>query len=429
MAEPDKILSQHEVDALLSAIDTGSGEAAKDVAVEPYDFRRPSRVPAEQVRFLQVLHEGFARTLQAALSGLLMRNVEARLTAVHQQPIREVLDTLSHPTVLFLVSAEPLEGHFLVALNPTIAYPLLERLMGAGKVAAPQKERPLSALEWNVADTLMGRLLEVLREAWSPVAPVHFKVIRRESDPGVIRFENPDEPSVSVSLEMTMGDYRGGLELAFPSMAIEPYLPKMVATTSFSGKRKEGAAGVEATISKRLGPADVELEVRLPLERISLGEVCRLRPGDLVVTNHPATAPLQVMVEGKPKFAGRLGRLKDQKAVRILQPTPVKEPSLVPGVRARVGVVPGETGDAASPEGFEENLQGVEVRAAVILAEKTVKLKEALGLRPGDLVGFSHAPETPLKLRVADRVVAEGAAVRRGERFALQVSALRGPRA
>jgi flagellar motor switch/type III secretory pathway protein FliN len=90
-------------------------------------------------------------------------------------------------------------------------------------------------------------------------------------------------------------------------------------------------------------------------------------------------------------------------------------------------VVPAEGDDAPAPEGFEENVKGIPVRAAVVLARKTVKLKEALALRPGDLIGFSHPPEAPLLLRVSERTVAEGAAVRRGEQFALQVTVLRGP--
>ena len=83
MPEADKILSQHEVDALLSAIDSGGGESPSDPQAEPYDFRRPSRIPPGPLRFIHAMHESFARALQDALSGMLLKSVETRLAGVH----------------------------------------------------------------------------------------------------------------------------------------------------------------------------------------------------------------------------------------------------------------------------------------------------------------------------------------------------------
>src|SRR6516162_1740390 len=97
MPEADKILSQHEVDALLSAIDSGGGEAAGETPAEPYDFRRPSRIPPGPLRYVQAIHEAFARSLQPVLSGVLLKPVETRLTGVHQLPLGEFLTSLPNP--------------------------------------------------------------------------------------------------------------------------------------------------------------------------------------------------------------------------------------------------------------------------------------------------------------------------------------------
>ena len=69
------VLDQSEIDALLSAVDTGEVEQddstlqifsrhRKDletVEVRPYDFKRPERVSKDQMRSLHTLHESFAR--------------------------------------------------------------------------------------------------------------------------------------------------------------------------------------------------------------------------------------------------------------------------------------------------------------------------------------------------------------------------------
>src|SRR3972149_415578 len=63
--DDSKILSQNEVDALLSAIDTGDVELGIEETPEaprvvPYDFRRPERVAREQLRAIGTLHAGLA---------------------------------------------------------------------------------------------------------------------------------------------------------------------------------------------------------------------------------------------------------------------------------------------------------------------------------------------------------------------------------
>ena len=76
-----RVLSQAEVESLLSAMETGAafgppaaGPAGASPgtplarAISPYDFKRPERVGKEQMRALQTLHEGFGRNFGAALS-------------------------------------------------------------------------------------------------------------------------------------------------------------------------------------------------------------------------------------------------------------------------------------------------------------------------------------------------------------------------
>ena len=420
MPEADKILSQHEVDALLSAIDSGVGEASGEAVAEPYDFRRPSRIPPGPLRFLHSMHEGFARALQSALSGMLLRPVETRLAGVHQLPLGEFVASQPHPAVLILLSAEPLEGSFLLALNPSIAYPLLERLLGAGRVAPPQRDRALSPLEWNVADALTSRLLDLLAEAWAPLVPAKFKVLRRESDPLALKFDSANEPSVAVTLEVVMGDQRGTLELVFPSLAVEPHFPKMLSATGFSAP-KEGGPGREEAISRRLGPAEVVLGVHLPEESVRLEELGPLQAGDLLVTNHPHTGLVYLTVEGRKKFAARLGSLKDRKAVKVIAAAAEGgTPS-----RDRISVMKPEGAGAPPAAAVPEALLQLPLTASVVLASKTARMKDVLALRVGEIVEFPRRADDPLELQVSGRPVAEGSAVKIGDRFGLRVASMK----
>jgi flagellar motor switch protein FliM len=431
MPDADKILSQHEVDALLSAIDSGAGDAKPPPSALPYDFKRPARVPREHLRALQALHEGLAKNLQSALSGMLRTTVEVKVTGVHQLPLEEFMDSLPRPTALSVLSCEPFEGNFFLEINPSIACPLIERLLGSSRFGAWQQDKPLSALEWTVLDTVVSRVMDLLREAWSPAGSVTFRVLRRESDPSKLQLPNPNEAAVSAVLEIAVGDQRGCLDLAFPVVAVEGHLDRLSPGAAIGGKRKESGPAQEGAISRRLAPAEVRLSAELQPEAMRLKDVEGLRRGDILVTFHPTSAPVVVSVEGRPKFQARLGSLKEHKAAKVTavlgggREAPPAPPRSALEVRKAEGYqgVP-----EPSPPGFVENLLRLPLSAAAVLAEKPMRLKDVLALRPGEIVEFPRRSDEPLELRAARRTLAHGVAVRVGDRFGLRLVSILDPR-
>jgi flagellar motor switch protein FliM len=142
----DEVLSQAEVESLLSAMEATSAHKSEAPVVTkapapprsrdkitPYDFKRPERVGKEQMRALQSLHEGFGRNFGAALSALLRNIVEVKLTSVDQLTYSEFVFSLENPTCFNLLKAEPLEGNLILDINPSILYPIIDRLLGGGK--------------------------------------------------------------------------------------------------------------------------------------------------------------------------------------------------------------------------------------------------------------------------------------------------------
>src|SRR5258708_7773718 len=221
------VLSQSEVESLLNAMDAGAkaGAAAKRPAaaaapppgaptkprekVTPYDFKRPERVGKEQMRALQTLHEGFGRNFGAALSGLLRSIVEMKLTSVDQLTYSEFVFSLENPTCFNLLRADPLEGNLILDINPSILYPIIDRLLGGGKDSAPIARRPLTEIELRLVGRLTGLFLQELKRAWEAVLPLKLYVERVESNPQLVQIVPPNEVVVLISFELTLGDLRG----------------------------------------------------------------------------------------------------------------------------------------------------------------------------------------------------------------------------
>ncbi len=131
------VLEQKEVDALLAAVEAGQLAAAqespgrkKDSKVSDYDFQRPERVSKEQMRSLSSLHETFARSFGAAMSGFLRTIVEIKVGSIEQLTYGEFIQSLPNPTCFNLISPHPLEGQLCLELSPMIIYPIIDRLLG-----------------------------------------------------------------------------------------------------------------------------------------------------------------------------------------------------------------------------------------------------------------------------------------------------------
>src|SRR5919106_3458248 len=171
------VLSQAEVESLLSAMDSRESDVIADAAtsrvkhrdkISPYDFKRPERVGKEQMRSLQTMHEAFGRNFGASLSALLRTIVELKLTSVDQLTYSEFVFSLENPTCFNLLHSDGLDGHVVIDLSPSIVFPVLDRLLGGGK--EPRRtlpNRPLTEIEKQLCARVLGLAIEGLEHAWS----------------------------------------------------------------------------------------------------------------------------------------------------------------------------------------------------------------------------------------------------------------------
>ena len=328
-----EVLSQAEVESLLSTMAAG-GEAAAAAAmsaeagparagakarekITAYDFKRPERVGKEQMRALQTLHEGFGRNFAAGLSAMVRTMVEVKLTSVDQLTYSEFVFSLENPTCFNLLKAEPLEGNLILDLNPSILYPIIDRLLGGGREAGVLARRPLTEIELRIVSRITGLFLDELHHAWENVLDLRLAVVRVESNPQLVQIVPPNEVVVVISFELALGEVRGMVNLCIPYNAIERISGKLSANSWVAYGRRTATAESIEQIGRNLRSSRVELRVRLASTRITTGDLLGLRVGDLIATEKDVHRPLLVSVEGVPKFRGRPGALKGHKAIRI----------------------------------------------------------------------------------------------------------------
>ncbi len=357
----DDILNQDEIESLLSSMETavpmptnignvpttgavpptanvyGPSVVAKAGAdqkiaprqrerVIPYDFKRPERVGKEQMRALQTLHEGFGRNFGAALSALLRSIVEVKLTSVDQLTYSEFVFSLENPTCFNLLRAEPLEGHLILDINPSILYPIIDRLLGGGKDSAGVARRPLTEIELRLVGRITGLFLEEMRRAWENVAKLELSVTRVESNPQLVQIVPPNEVVVLIGFEVMMGEVRGMMNLCIPFNSIERIGNKLSSDNWVAYGRRGVTNESMQQIGDHLRDALVNVVVELAESRITTGDLLTLNVGDIITTEKDIRSPLSVCIEGVPKFHARAGAFKGRKAICIERTIPAPSP-------------------------------------------------------------------------------------------------------
>jgi flagellar motor switch protein FliM len=331
-----EVLDQKEVDALLAAVESGGIQAVEQVVaakaqrparvIQEYDFKRPERVSKEQMRALEGIHESFGRNFGAFLSGFLRTIVEIRLATAEQLTYSEFINSLPNPTNFNLLSAEPLEGQVCLEISPLIIYPIIDRLLGGSSTDLFIPQRPLTVIEQRLVGRITNRGLEVLTESWSELVDVKFKIDEVESNPHLVQMVAPNELVVVLGFEIKMGGRAGTMSLCMPFNVIEPVMGKLLSQGWLAYQRRTPADDKSTDIAKGLGATQVNLVAYLAETSITVAELLTLQPGDVLQTTKPVESEIILQVEGRNKFAARLGRHKDNVAIKVTRQAEVEEP-------------------------------------------------------------------------------------------------------
>ncbi len=129
----------------------------------------------------------------------------------------------------------------------------------------------------------------------------------------------PNEVVILISFELTLQDVRGMINLCIPFNSIERIGNKLSANSWVGYGKKTSTPESQAQIGRSLQGANVELVVQLAETHINTGDLIGLRVGDIITTNKDQREPLEVLVQGVPKFYAKAGACKGNKAIQIEQ--------------------------------------------------------------------------------------------------------------
>ncbi|WP_027963196.1 flagellar motor switch protein FliM [Halalkalibacillus halophilus] len=320
----EDVLSQGEIDALLSAISSGEMDAEElkeqdepERKIRDYDFKRALRFSKDQIRGLTRIHENFARLLTSFFASQLRSYVNISLASVDQVPYEEFIRSMPQRTVLNIFSVEPLEGRLLYEVNPSLAYAMLDRILG-GRGSGLNKIENLTEIESRIMTRSFEKAFETLEEAWSSMVDIDMVLEEFEINPQFIQMVSPNETVVIVSLNATIGETSGMMNICIPHMVLEPIISKLSVHYWMQNESSKSNPEDYEHLSKNLVKVDVEATAVLGESTISVEELMHLANDDVIMLNQKIDDPLTLHVNDEPKFYVQPGQRKKSLAVQIL---------------------------------------------------------------------------------------------------------------
>jgi flagellar motor switch protein FliM len=315
--ENNPVLTQGEIDkAFRKERDHGDEKPQK---LEVYNFRRAERLPKDQIQAIRRLHEDFGRRLATTLSAHLRAYVVVNLVSIEQIPFAEFAQALPAPTTFIPLGIKPYEGFALFEINPTLAFPILEILLGgSGKVSA-KMDRAITEIEQNILDGLLAIVLNDLRASWQTITTMQFSIESHETEPLLSQIAAPNELMVAVSIEVHIGDaVVGMMNLGIPSVILKMLRQKF--DHQGSDRRAHATEAEQERMLRRLRPAIIHADVRLQGPSLAVAALLDLKEDDVLVFDYPIERPVDLMLNGKLKYLGEVVRIGGKRAVEIGQP-------------------------------------------------------------------------------------------------------------
>ncbi len=327
------ILSQEEIDALLSATDGdedggGTGDlggggadfddAASQRIITPYDFKHPARVNKDQLRTLENLHDNFARLLSSTFSGAMRAVVDVDTAFVDQTTYAEFIMSLSNPSCSYQFTLGPTNGQAIIDFAMPVVFAFVDRIFGGKGSSQGVEARQLSQIEIGVINRIVKRVIEDLEATWEPILRVEISDIELETNPEFMQITAASEIVILLAFEVNSTNASGLVSLCYPFFTLESILPRLQ-QTSYVRTNRMNQEELLRQNNLRLEKTYMPIRAELARGMTTFRALQDLQVGDVLTMDTRISEPTVIFVKDEPKYIGRPGRIGRHNAVQITE--------------------------------------------------------------------------------------------------------------
>lgn len=316
------ILSQNEIDELLSVLASGQNTALDEMPeeeakiIKSYDFRTANKFSKDQMRTLHFIYDNFASRLSTYLSGTLRAICEVDVISIEEQSFSELSNSMPNPVIVSIISMPPLQGSVLFEISPVVAYEIISRLLG-GSGQFEKTDKPFTEIEISIMDRIIRRMLNLMNESWEKINKVSTSLERIETNSQYVQIVSANEPIAIITMNVKVGQVSDIINLCIPHVAVQPISKQLVMKAWYADKNVNHTIEEKKDFESRLSGIYLQLQAIFKSTSATVGDVLGTQIGDVIRIEHTINEPVTIKVEHMPKFKGEIGLQGMNYAVQI----------------------------------------------------------------------------------------------------------------
>ena len=324
MSPSSQLLSQEEIDALVTSADADSsgfsspGIYKTNPNAKFYDLASEDSGLVAHLGALEMISDRFSRLFRVTLSGMLQYQPKIRVAELRVESFQDYRKQLKIPLSLNIIKLNGLRGNGLIVIEPQIIFNSLDRFFGGGGKSRTTVEgmREFTPTESRVIQMIVQGVFGDLKKSWDPVYKLDFEHVNSEINPQFAQIVDDSDLVIISDFEIEMAnDISGTIQVVYPFGAMKPirHLLKNQVQADYADERDRAWKRQLKDCVK-----DVELDLKsdLAYPRISLLDLMNLKVGDIIPIKMPDTVLVQV--EGVPTYEGIYGTVNGHAAIRLL---------------------------------------------------------------------------------------------------------------
>ena len=283
--------------------------------IENYNFRNPGFLRQGDLRQLELLHQKFVEHLSARLSTFLRMECAVKMLKFGSSTFSRLIELMKATTHVSLFQVEFLRGIGILDIGLPLSLTIADRLLG-GKGRLSETNRGLTEIEIALLEDVVQLILVEWTHQW-PEQEILFSpsVIGHDTSGRFLQTAEADVVHVTIQLEIILGECVGQIQMFIPFAMVEPIVKLMATARLKAAETKTRSIEWRRSFNSINVPVIAEWVVR----ELPLGEVIRMRPGDVLEMNRELIAQTHIRLSNTTGFIGTAGVEDGRVAVQLTQ--------------------------------------------------------------------------------------------------------------
>ncbi|MDD7804388.1 MAG: FliM/FliN family flagellar motor switch protein [Endozoicomonas sp. (ex Botrylloides leachii)] len=280
--------------------------------VEAYDLSSQKEKIEDFLPTLQVINKRCSQLLHHGISSLFRTDVAIHFSHIDAMQISEYQAAEFQPDLTYTYSCKSLRCSGFMAMESPLLVALVDIFYGGtGETGAELKDE-LSTAEIRIFKQLLEVASEKQAQAWSAVAEFKAELSDNYNTPISTLFHSDTETVLVSEFIMQVGEHSSRLHMVVPYQALEPIKDDIQAF-----KVIEQDPCWKKNMLLGLLEVPLELSAHLCEFDLSLNDVLRLAPGQIIQTDIPQQ--LTMKVAGIPGFIVEPCTVRDNMGIKIVE--------------------------------------------------------------------------------------------------------------